>query len=343
MSSELKRLVERKDLSEEEAFSLGNKFMKGELTESLMAGLLVALRMKGEKAEEIAGFARSMRSFMVKVEGKPEGLDTAGTGGDGMNTVNVSTASAVAMSTLVPVFKHGNRAVSSSSGSADVLEAFGYDINVKPGEVSEIVSKVNFVFLFAQVYHPAMRNVAVVRKSLGIRTLFNVLGPFTNPASVRRQVIGVFSREYMDVLIDAAKLLGYERLILVHGEPGIDEVSVSGKTFMKVLKEGKVTDYEITPEELGIKPIELKHVTASSAEESAMKILRASFGKDNEVSAFLKANIAVELFLLDKVKDMKDGYEMAQSLLEELPSRLKVIIQSHGNPSKLNDMLGRLQ
>ncbi len=343
MSFELRRLVERKDLSEEEAFSLGSKFMKGELNEPLMAGLLVALRMKGERAEEIAGFARSMRSFMVRVDGKPEALDTAGTGGDGMNTVNVSTASAVAMSSLVPVFKHGNRAVSSNSGSADVLEAFGYDIVVKPEEVSETVSKANFVFLFAQIYHPAMKNVAGVRKSLGIRTLFNVLGPFTNPASVRKQVIGVFSREYMDVLIEAAKILDYEKLVLVHGEPGIDEVSVSGRTFMKVLKGGKVTDYEITPEDLGIKPVELKRVTVTSAEESAMKILKASLGKDKEVSAFLKANMAVELFLLDKVKDVKDGYEMAESLLGDLPSRLKIVVQSHGNPSKLNAMLGRLQ
>ncbi len=343
MSSELKKLVERKNLNEEEAFSLANKFMKGEAPEALIAGLLIALRMKGETSEEIAGFARSMRSFMVKVDGKPEAIDTAGTGGDGMNTVNVSTASAIAMSSIVPVFKHGNRAVSSSSGSADVLEAFGYDIAVKPEEVQHLIDEVNFAFLFAQLYHPAMKNVAGVRRVLGVRTIFNVLGPFTNPASVRTQVIGVFSREYMDVLMDAARLLEYRKLILVHGEPGIDEVSVSGKTFMKVLKEGKVKDDEISPEDFGIKPVDLKSLTVSSAEESAYKVLKASLGKEREVASFLKANIAMELLLIDKVSDLRDGYEMADSLVAELPSRLSLVVSSHGNPSRLKEILGKIK
>ncbi|WP_256201738.1 anthranilate phosphoribosyltransferase [Sulfuracidifex metallicus] len=205
MSSELRKLVEKRDLTSDEAFYIASSIMKGELPDALVAGILIALRMKGETPDEIASFVRSMRSFMIKAEGSPNSIDTAGTGGDGMNTVNVSTASAIAVSSVVPVFKHGNRAVSSSSGSADVLEAFGYDINVKPEEVSPLVRKTNFVFLFAQLYHPAMRNVAPIRKTLGVRTLFNVLGPFTNPASVKRQVIGVFSKDYMNVLIETAK------------------------------------------------------------------------------------------------------------------------------------------
>ncbi|MUN27947.1 anthranilate phosphoribosyltransferase [Sulfuracidifex metallicus] len=341
MSSELRKLVEKRDLTSDEAFYIASSIMKGELPDALVAGILIALRMKGETPDEIASFVRSMRSFMIKAEGSPNSIDTAGTGGDGMNTVNVSTASAIAVSSVVPVFKHGNRAVSSSSGSADVLEAFGYDINVKPEEVSPLVRKTNFVFLFAQLYHPAMRNVAPIRKTLGVRTLFNVLGPFTNPASVKRQVIGVFSKDYMNVLIETAKILNYEKIILVHGEPGIDEVSVSGKTFVKILDHGKVLSEEFVPEDFGASIIDLNKLRTSSAEESAIRILRSSLGKDREVSSFIRANIAMDLLLIEKVKNLRDGYEMADSLLSELPSRAKQIISSHGNERKLQELLDK--
>ena len=269
-SKALDKLIKKKELSLEEAFEVASSALKGELSEAQISALLVALRAKGESPSEIAGFALAMRSLCLRVGPWKEALDTAGTGGDGLNTFNASTASAIILSAQVKVAKHGNRGVSSKNGSADFLEALGYDIFVKPEEAERLLQGSGFVFLFAQLYHPLMKNVAPIRRALGIPTIFNVLGPLTNPAGVERQLIGVYSPSLLLPIAQAISLMGAKSAYLVHGHPGMDEVSVSGNTeiikingkgyerLVKTLKELKIKD-----------PIRVENFKVSEPEDSA--------------------------------------------------------------------------
>ncbi|MFP3223281.1 MAG: anthranilate phosphoribosyltransferase, partial [Nitrososphaeria archaeon] len=239
LSEMLEMLLKGKDLSITESSEIASAIIKGELTEAQTSAILVALRAKGESPDEIAGYAISMRNSSIRVGPWYDAVDTAGTGGDGIGTFNASTASAIIISRVIRVAKHGNRGVSSRSGSADFLEALGYNIIVRPEEAENLLRNSGFVFLFAQLYHPSMKNVAPVRKALGIRTIFNMLGPLTNPAGVKRQVVGVFSTKFMVPIAEAFVKLGAENIYLVHGHPGIDEVSVSGQTsVIKVKRKG---------------------------------------------------------------------------------------------------------
>ncbi len=335
----LEKILQKRDLSFEEAREIAKAIMSGSLSEVQTAGILVALRAKGETPEELAGFATAMREAALKVGPWREALDTAGTGGDRLGTFNASTAAAILISKVAKVAKHGNRSVSSKSGSADFLEALGYDIMVQPAEAEALMRHSNFVFLFAQLYHPAMKNVAPVRRALGVRTVFNLLGPLTNPANVGRQVIGVFSRNFIDKMAEALAMLNTDFAVLVHGEPGIDEVSVSGPTKLLIVKGKTYENLEIEPRDLGVNVIDVSKITVNNQEESAKRFVRGLYGKDVYIRDFVKANLAVALFAAGVVKDVRDGADLADNLIAEGIETLKSVISSHGNIEKLNKLI----
>lgn len=328
--SYLDKLVDRIDLSDTESEDLATKIMNGSIPDVVVSAILVALRMKGESPSEIAGFVRAMRRFSNKIDAG-YAIDTAGTGGDGVGTLNASTASAILTSIVHPVAKHGNRAVSSRCGSADVLEALGYNISIEPKRAYELLKRTNFVFLFAPLYHPAMRNVATIRRTLGIRTIFNIVGPLTNPGGTRRQVIGIFSRRYMPIIAEAVKGLGYEKVVLVHGEPGIDEVSTHGDTYVYEVSGSKVDSYTISPEDMGAKRVDINKLVVSGPEESAVRMLRASRGLDRDVAEFIKVNAAFALYVAGMARDPRDGYEYSSQLLPQLISRAEELVRVNGD------------
>src|SRR6476646_10900258 len=254
LSWAITRLLEGYDLTRAEARDVMGTIMRGEATQAQIGGFLVALRFKGETAAEIAGCAEAMREHVLAVKPKREDLvDTAGTGGDNARTFNISTAAAlVAAAAGAGVAKHGNRAVSSSSGSADVLEALGFNLELPPETIARSIDELGFGFLFAQAHHPAMRHAAPVRRDLATRTVFNVLGPLTNPAGARALVLGVYSPELARTLADALVQLETTRAYVVHGAGGIDELSPCGPNLVCEVEGGSVREYELDPLELGI-------------------------------------------------------------------------------------------
>ncbi|WP_243679327.1 anthranilate phosphoribosyltransferase [Vulcanisaeta distributa] len=275
----------------DEAYEVA-KGMLTSIDEALSAAILMGLRVRGgEASSEIAGFAKALRDFCVRIPIDDRGgkyVDTAGTGGDGFGTLNVSTAAALVAAYLgAHVIKHGNRSVSSTSGSADFLEALGFNINLPPNKAAEMAIKYRFAFAFAPAYHPAMKNVMPVRKKLGIRTIFNLIGPLANPALLTRQLIGVADSSLMDRMAEAALMLGYEHAVLVHGEPGIDEVSVFGKTMVIEIKGGNVDKYFIEPRDLGLGIHRIDEVRVSSPLSSIEKVRRAISGEDEAARDFI--------------------------------------------------------
>ena len=321
----LKKVVEGKNLGFEEAKEAVIRLMSGEEPPEIISALLVALRMKGETPEEIAGFAQGMREKAVRVDiGDIPAIDTCGTGGDGLNTFNASTCSAIVVSAMgVPVAKHGNKAVSSKTGSADILEKVGITVNVPPEKVKDELVRKNFVFLFAPIYHPAMREVAPIRRKLGIRTIFNVLGPLTNPAGVKRQVIGVFSPEYARKVAEAISTLGAEKVAVVCGETEkgyIDEVSPCGETLLiEVSGEGKITENRIAPEELGLKK-RWKVEDIKQSENPEKDFQDVVSGEDGDGKSplidFVSANAGVALWVAGEVSSPEKGVEKAKEALK---------------------------
>jgi len=336
LSEMLEMLLKGKDLSITESSEIASAIIKGELTEAQTSAILVALRAKGESPDEIAGFAISMRNSSIRVGPWYDAVDTAGTGGDGIGTFNASTASAIIISRVIRVAKHGNRGVSSRSGSADFLEALGYNIIVRPEEAENLLRNSGFVFLFAQLYHPSMKNVAPVRKALGIRTIFNMLGPLTNPAGVKRQVVGVFSTKFMVPIAEAFVKLGAENIYLVHGHPGIDEVSVSGQTSVIKVKRKGYESFHITIEDLRLRePVRPDILKVNSPEESALRFVKALKGKDNAIRKFVSVNAAIALLASESVKSISDGLDLADQLIGDGLETLKDVISSHGITDKL--------
>src|ERR671914_1916494 len=270
----LERLLEGRDLTREEARQVMEEVMRGEATPSQIGGFLVALRLKGETAAEIAGCAEAMRAHVLAVRPKREDLvDTAGTGGDGGRTFNISTAAAlVAAAAGAGVAKHGNRAVSSNSGSADVLEALGFSLELPAERIAESIDTLGFGFLFAPTHHPAMKHAAPVRKELAARTVFNVLGPLTNPAGARAQVVGVYAPNLVAILADVLAALGARRAFVVHGAGGIDELSPAGPNLVCEVVDGGVREREIDPLELGVERCLPEELRGGSPEENAAAI-----------------------------------------------------------------------
>src|SRR5689334_1276520 len=255
-------------LSREEAASAFDSMMSGEATPSQMGGLLMALRVRGETVDEITGAVSAMRGKMLRVKAPADAVDVVGTGGDGSGSVNVSTCAAfIVAGAGIPVAKHGNRALSSRSGAADVLGALGVKIDLRPDEITRCIYEAGIGFMFAPAHHPAMKHVGPTRVELGTRTIFNLLGPLSNPAGVKRQMVGVFSRQWVEPLANVLKNLGSERAFVVHGSDGLDEITTSGSTAVASLENGKVTTFEIKPEDVGLniaKPEELRGADADS-------------------------------------------------------------------------------
>src|SRR5215472_12744625 len=240
-------------LTREESATAFDSLMSGEATPSQMGGLLMALRVRGETVEEITGAVSAMRAKMLRVEAPAEAVDIVGTGGDGSGSVNVSTCAAfIVAGAGVPVAKHGNRALSSRSGAADVLAALGVKIDLRPDEVGRCVREAGIGFMFAPAHHPAMKNVGPTRQELATRTIFNLLGPLSNPADVKRQMVGVFSRQWVQPLAQVLKNLGSDSVWVVHGSDGLDEITLTGPTSVAALENGSIRTFEVTPEDAGL-------------------------------------------------------------------------------------------
>ncbi len=312
------RVLEEQDLTREQAREAMNEIMLGEATPAQIAGFLVALRMKGETADEIAGCAEAMREHVVPVEPKRSDLvDTAGTGGDGKQTLNISTAAAlVAAAAGAGVAKHGNRAASSKSGSADVLEALGFKLELPPERIAQSIDELGFGFMFAQAHHPAMRHAAPVRRELGTRTVFNVLGPLTNPARARAQVVGVYAASLVRPMADALAQLGSRRAFVVHGAGGIDELSPVGMNVVGEVVDGTVRERTIHPEELGIERCSVQDLAGGSPAENAAAIRRVFAGEAGPPRDAILLNAAGAIAAGGHAADLREGLELAREAVD---------------------------
>src|SRR5476649_937852 len=283
-------------LSRDEAASAFDSMMSGEATPSQMGGLLMALRVRGETVDEITGAVSAMRAKMLRVKAPADAVDVVGTGGDGSGSVNVSTcASFIVAGAGVPVAKHGNRALSSRSGAADVLSSLGVRIDITPPQVGRCIAEAGIGFMFAPSHHPAMKNVGPTRVELGTRTIFNLLGPLSNPASVKRQMIGTFSKHWIEPMAQVLNNLGSECVWVVHGSDGLDEITTSGATSVAALENGKVRLFEVTPEDAGlprVKPEALKGGDAAENAKSLLDVLKGKKGAFRDV-AILNAAAAL--------------------------------------------------
>jgi anthranilate phosphoribosyltransferase len=314
----LARLLEGRNLSRAEARSVMNEVMAGEATPAQIGGLLVALRLKGETANEIAGCAEAMREHVLAVRPSRDDLvDTAGTGGDGARTINISTAAAlVAAAAGAGVAKHGNRAVSSASGSADVLEALGFRLELPPAQIERSIDELGFGFLFAPTHHPAMRHAAPVRRELATRTVFNVLGPLTNPAGARAQVVGVYAPSLVRTIADVLAQLGARRAFVVHGAAGIDELSPAGPNLVCEVVEGRVREREIDPLDLGIPRCDPSELRGGSPAENAAAIRAVFAGEDGGRRSAVLLNAAGAIAAAGHATDLREGVGLAREAID---------------------------
>jgi len=317
----LKRISEHGHFSQDEMQSVMRQIMTGECTDAQIGAFLMGLRMKGETIEEITGAALVMRELAAQVTVQADHLvDTCGTGGDGQDLFNVSTASAFVVAAAGgKVAKHGNRGVSSNSGSADLLEAAGINIDITPEQTARAIESVGVGFMFAPAHHSAMRYAIGPRKELGMRTIFNIIGPLTNPAGVKRQVIGVFSENLCEPLANVMQRLGAEHVMVVHSRDGLDEFSIGGSNVVAELKDGKVTTYQVRPEDLGIATQGLSGMAVSSAQESFELIKHALTGADDEISAraadIIALNSGAAIYVSGAADTFEAGVAMAQDAI----------------------------
>jgi anthranilate phosphoribosyltransferase len=326
----LQRLLDGRNLSREDARGVMEQVMRGEATPAQIGGFLVALRLKGETADEIAGCAEAMRSHVLAVRPRRDDLvDTAGTGGDGARTFNISTTAAlVAAAAGAGVAKHGNRAVSSASGSADVLEALGFTLEQPPDRIERSIDELGFGFLFAPSHHPAMRHAAPVRRELAARTVFNVLGPLTNPAGARAQVVGVYAPELVPRIATVLARLGARRAFVVHGASGIDELSPAGPNLVCEVTGGRVRRREIDPPDFGVprcKPIELAGGTPEENAETVRRIFEGQRGPRREA---VLLNAAGAIAAGGNARDLREGYRLAAEAVDSgaAAERLKTLV-----------------
>ncbi len=310
-------LSQKIDLSETEMMATMTELMEGKLTDAQVGSFLMALRMKGETVEEIAGAARIMREKATRIQAPPGTVDTCGTGGDLSHTFNVSTTAAFVVAACgVPVAKHGNRSVSSKSGSADVLEALGVKIDLLPKKVEECLEKVGFGFLFAPLFHPAMKYAIGPRREMGIRTIFNVLGPLTNPAGATRQVVGVFSDRLTEPLASALGSLGAEHAMVVHGEDGLDEITVTTRTRISEWNRGHLSTYFLNPVDYGIPLAESDELIGGDAEDNANHTVAVLSGEDGAKRHIVLLNAAAALYVSGTVPSIEKGFEMGEQALD---------------------------
>ncbi|MDZ7262222.1 MAG: anthranilate phosphoribosyltransferase [candidate division KSB1 bacterium] len=312
------KLVRGEDLSCEQAHDSMKQIMSGETTDAQIGAFLVALRMKGEKPQEIAGFAQAMRekATPVKTE-RPGVIDMCGTGGDGAGTFNISTiASLVVAGCGIPVAKHGNRSVSSKCGSADLFRQLGVKIDLSADKLSECLDKIGFAFLFAPTLHQAMKYAIGPRREIGIRTVFNILGPITNPAGTKRQVIGVYDAGIARPLAEVLRQLGAEKVLMVYGQEGLDEVSISYPTRMVELTDGEIIEKSVTPQDFGLKPAPVETVKGGDVQENAEIALRILQGEPGAKRDVVVANAACGLYVAGAVANFKEGARLAEESID---------------------------
>jgi anthranilate phosphoribosyltransferase len=323
----LTALLEKRDLTRDEMLSLMHQIMGGELTPVQIAGILVALRAKGETVAEIAAAAEVMRELSVKVPvGAEEHLvDTCGTGGDGAHTFNISTASAlVAAAAGVKVAKHGGRSVSSTCGSADVLEALGVNVNLTPDRVAQSIHEIGVGFMFAPNHHSAMKYAAPVRRELGVRTLFNLLGPLTNPAGAKNQVMGVFRKDLCRPLAEALKALGANHVMVVHGGDGMDEITITTETHVAELKDGGIIEYAIDPEEFGMKLGSVEALKAHDPEEAKARLLAVLDNAHGAARDIVALNAGAAIYVGGMAQTLEAGVKKALYVIASGEAKAKL-------------------
>ena len=320
------RLLERKSLSAEEAEGVMGEIMHGDATPAQIAGYLIALRTKGETVEEIVGSARAMKAHAIRVEVAREGLvDTCGTGGDGAHTFNISTTAALVVAGAgLPVAKHGNRSASSRCGSADLMEGLGVKIDLGPQQVARCIEEVGIGFLFAPHFHPAMRHAAPVRKELGVRTIFNILGPLVNPASPSIQLLGVFSPELTAPLAQVLSQLGTRRALVVHSSDGLDELSTTGPNQVSELEAGRVRTYTQDPQELGLPRALLQDLVGGGVEENCRITLAVLGGEKGPRRDVVLLNAGAVLYAAGKAPDLRHSLGLAAWAIDSGAARKKL-------------------
>jgi anthranilate phosphoribosyltransferase len=323
----LQRLLDKADLDHDQMLDIMHQIMAGKLTSAQIAGLLIALRMKGESVEEIAAAAQVMRELSTKVDIADDRhlVDTCGTGGDGIQTFNVSTVSTfVTAAAGAKVAKHGGRSVSSTCGSADVLEALGVNVNLTPQQVSASISQIGIGFMFAPNHHNAMKHAAPVRRELGVRTLFNLLGPLTNPAGAKNQVMGVFDKSLTTKLAHVLNRLGSQHVMIVHGADGMDEISFCGDTYVAELCDGKVTEYMLNPAQFGMPLHDAKSIRVKNAQESRDIILQVLAGQPGAARDIVLLNAGAAIYVAGIADSMQAGITQAALAIDNGSAQAKL-------------------
>jgi anthranilate phosphoribosyltransferase len=336
----ISKVVEGKDLESDEARLVMEEIMSGGATSAQIASFLTALMLKGEKGGEIVSFAHAMLQYASVISPEVDGamVDTCGTGGDLIKTFNISTIAAfVSAGAGLAVAKHGNRAVSSKAGSADVLEALGVNIMLEPERVCECIENVGIGFMFAPVFHPAMKYAIGPRREIGIRTVFNILGPLTNPAKVKAQVIGVYDISLVEKIAEVLRGLGLRHAIVAHGLDGLDELSPIGETMIAELKDGKIQTYSVAPEDFGLERAKVHEIEGGDAEENARIAIDILKGRKGAKRNAVLMNAAAAMVVGDVAEDLKDGFELAAVSIDsgEAYRKLEDLIRFTGGDSRL--------
>jgi len=312
------KLFSQSNLTAEESFSLFSEIMNGKLNEIDTSAILISLKIKGETKDEILGATKIMRSKSLKISSSANIVDTCGTGGDMSDTLNISTAaSLVAASCGVTIAKHGNKSVSSKSGSADMLENIGYKFSDDPKKLEDQLENYNFCFMFAQYHHSAMKHVINVRKTLGTRTIFNLLGPLTNPANAKNQLLGVYEKKWLNTHCEVLNELGSNKVMIVHGFDGLDEITLSHNTYVCELKEKHIKNYNFDPRDIGYDYISLEGIKGGDPKYNAECFMKMINGEYDQFQKIVEINAGAAIYLSGKASDIKEGALIAQKSISE--------------------------
>lgn len=323
----IKTLMSHKNLNADDMLNIMNDIMTGETTDAQIAGFLIALAMKGETIDEIVSAVKVMRKLSAKLDvvDKNNLIDTCGTGGDNTNTFNISTASAiVAAAAGAKVAKHGNRSVSSKSGSADILELAGVKIDAPLDTVNKCINDINIGFMFAPVYHSAMKYAITARRDMGVKTIFNILGPLTNPAGAKKQVLGVFDRDLINPIANVLNELGSEHVLVVHSADKMDEISIADKTYIAELKNGKITEYQIEPEQFNINKSAINEIKCSSVHQSLDMIKAAFNGENGAHKDIIALNAGAAIYVSGIENNLNAGIVRAMDILNSKKALAKL-------------------